>query len=231
MHGGFSTRTARVIGVALVAGSVVASALSWSSLPDAMAIHWDAGGTADRTASKPVGALLLPALAAGLLVLLEALPRIDSLGDNVAAFRETYDLFMVSVVALLVAIHGVVLAANLGYEVDVTAITLVFVGGLLLVSSVVLKRAKPNWFVRIRTPWTLSSPDVWERTHELGATLFALAGVASLAIGIAGFVVDLGETAIHVFVAIVLATALVPVAYSWYLYEALDGPGDDPRVG
>ncbi len=39
MHGGFSTRTARVIGVALVAGSVVASALSWSSLPDAMAIH------------------------------------------------------------------------------------------------------------------------------------------------------------------------------------------------
>lgn len=195
-----------------------------------MAIHWDAGDAVDRTASKPVGALLFPALAAGLLVL-EALPRIDSLGDNVAAFRETYDLFMVSVVALLVAIHGVVLAANLGYEVDVSAITLVFVAGLLLVSSVVPKRAKPNWFVRIRTPWTLSSPDVWERTHELGATLFALAGVASLAIGIAGFVVDLGETAIHVFVAIVLAAALVPIAYSWYLYEALDGPGNDPRVG
>jgi uncharacterized membrane protein len=56
----------------------------------------------------------------------------------------------------------------------------IMIGILFIYIGFLMEHAEPNWFVGIRTPWTLSSDSVWKKTHQKGATLFKLAGVVSM---------------------------------------------------
>lgn len=222
-----STRTARVLGSGLVVASLAASAVAWPDLPAEMAVHWNAAGEVDDTAPRAVGALVVPLLAAGLLVVFEAIPRIDPLGENVAAFRGYYNGLVAVVLGLLAVVHAVLLAVNLGWAGPVGPLIFAGTGVVLAYVGVLLDHAEPNWFVGIRTPWTLSSEGVWRRTHDLAARLFVLAGGVLVFAAAAGPLLDARTVTAGVVVVVVLA-ALVPVAYSYYLYERLGRPDDVP---
>jgi uncharacterized membrane protein len=210
----------------LAAGFVMLSGivnlLATPSLPAVLVTNWDAAGVPNGTMPKLLALWLFPLLTAGILVLLAAVPRIDPLRENIAAFRPYYDWFVVVFAAYMFVVHAGVVAFNLGYEFDFTLLILVAVAGLLYYSGVVLTHAKQNWFVGIRTPWTLSSEEVWERTHALGGRLFKLTAVLSL------FGLLFGEYAIYFLVVPALLTAGVTVVYSYYLYERLERPSDAP---
>ena len=99
---------------------------------------------------------------------------------------------------------------------------------ILAYTGVLLTQAKPNWFVGIRTPWTLSSETVWERTHAIGGPLFVVSGVVLLVVAGVVAAVGGGTQAAYVILGVVLVAALVPVAYSFYCYERLGRPDDRP---
>ena len=206
-----------------VAGATAAGVLAAPSLPDQMVVHWNAAGEPDGTLSKPVALALVPALAAGLLGLFAGLPHVDPRAENVAAFRPSYDWFVVAFTAFLAAVHGGIVAYNLGYAFDFVALLLVALAGLSYAVGVVLAHAERNWFVGIRTPWTLESEAVWRRTHRLGGRLFKLTAVLSLA-GLA-----FGEYAVYFLLVPTLLTAATTVVYSYVLYERLEGTTDGPR--
>jgi len=46
--------------------------------------------------------------------------------------------------------------------------------------GILVENAKRNWFIGIRTPWTLSNEKVWEKTHKLGGKLFKAAAIIIL---------------------------------------------------
>jgi uncharacterized membrane protein len=168
------------IGLAIVAITIVVSALAYPSLPDQLAIHFGAGGQPDNFLATPLALALIPAIALGIVVLFKILPWLDPLGENTAAFQQYYDLVAVLTVGILAYVQGLILAWNLGYDfaigqalVPVLAITYYVVG-------VVIENAEQNWFVGIRTPWTLSNERVWRETHDQTAILFKLAGVLAL---------------------------------------------------
>jgi len=71
--------------------------------------------------------------------------------------------------------------ANLGYEFNMVQMMVPGLGILFYLLGVVLGKAKRNWFVGIKTPWTLSSDKVWDKTHVLGGKLFKIAGVIAFA--------------------------------------------------
>jgi len=166
--------------------------------------------------SKPAALALLPALTGGLLVVFALVPRIDPLRENIASFRPVYDWFVVVFSAFMTVIHGGVIAFNLGYEFDFTLLVLAAVAGLFYYVGVLLTHAERNWFVGIRTPWTLSSDDVWARTHRLGGRLFKLTALVAL-VGL-----FFGDDAIYFLVVPALLTAGITIAYSYYLYEQLE---------
>ncbi|AGN01849.1 hypothetical protein L593_09520 [Salinarchaeum sp. Harcht-Bsk1] len=228
MRATVSTRTTRYVGGGLVLLGVLAGVLAWPELPATMDVHWNASGEADGTAPRAVGALLLPAVAAILLGVFDQLPRIDPLGENVADFRGYYDGFVLLLVAFLIGVHGVVLAANLGFDVPLSPVVLVATGGFLAYVGLLMRHAEPNWFVGVRTPWTLSSEEVWRRTHALAGWLFALAGVALAVAGVLGWLLDAEGAMTTAVLGIVLVASFVPVGYSYYLYRSLGGPEDAP---
>jgi uncharacterized membrane protein len=205
-----------VAGGGIVLLTALASALAAPEVPAEVAIHFDAGGDPDGYADRSVALASVPLLAAGLVALFAALPRIDPLGENVAEFQGAYDAFAVGTVVFLAYVHGAILAFNLGVEFDLLAALAPAMAALYYAVGVLLERAERNWFVGLRTPWTLADEAVWERTHEHVAPLFKVAGVVAL-----GALV-LPEFTLVLLVAPVVLASLGGAVYSYVCYRRLN---------
>lgn len=203
--------------------SAAVSVVAAPSLPARIVTHWNAAGDPDGTMTKRWALALTPLLSAGLLALFALIPRIDPLRANIDDFRAYYDWLVVLFSAYLFVVHAGIVAFNLGYRFDFTALVLAAAGVLFFYVGVVLEHAKQNWFVGVRTPWTLSSDEVWQRTHALASRLFKLSGVLAL-VGLL-----FGDYAIYFVLVPALATAVVTIVYSYYLYERLER-GDRPST-
>lgn len=208
--------------VVVLAGAIGAAAAP--DLPAELVTNWDAGGEPNGTLAKPTALALLPTVTLGLVGLLAVLPRVDPLGENVESFRTQYDWFAVVLAVYLSGIHLGIIGFNLGYEFEFTLLVLAGMAALFYYLGIVFDHAERNWFVGIRTPWTLSSDEVWARTHDLGATLFKLTGVVSAA------ALLLGDLALFVIVGATTVTAVITTVYSYYCYRQLDN-GDVATAG
>ena len=200
----------------LVLASAVVSALAWPDLPAELVTHWNAAGEPEGTMSKALGLSLVPVVTASTVLLFLLIPRIDPLGENIEAFRAEFDWFIVVFTGFMTLVHVGIVAFNLGYEFDFLALLLVGMAGLFYYVGYLLDHAERNWFVGIRTPWTMSSEEVWDRTHDLGARLFKAAAVLSL-VGVVA-----GDLAIYFVLVPILAVAAVLVGYSYWLYTRLE---------
>lgn len=173
------TKTRIAIALVLVLTFAV-TIFAWPSMPDRVASHWGFSGEADGYLPKAWGLLLVPFLSVGLAALLLLLPRIDPLEANIAEFREAYEGFIVVFLLFLLAVQAFILLWNGGIRVSIALVLPPAFAALFYEIGVLMGQAKPNWFIGIRTPWTLSSERVWEKTHALGGRLFKITGVFAL---------------------------------------------------
>jgi len=91
---------------------------------------------------------------------------------------------------------------------------------LVIVLGNVMGKLRRNFFIGIRTPWTLASERVWYATHRLAGKSMVAAGILSVGAALAG-----GVAGFAAWMAIVLAGFLVPVVYSFVHYKALEREG------
>ncbi|WP_254822037.1 SdpI family protein [Haloglomus halophilum] len=202
-----------------------ATAMVYPSLPERFAVHFDASGTPDSFYGRTLGAAIVPAISVAMYVMFRVLPVIDPRGENFRKFRPTYDAIVLLTLAFLGFVQGLLLAYNLGIDYPQNALVLGGVGLLFAGLGVLFRRAEPNWFVGIRTPWTLSDDEVWRRTHRVAAPVFVLAGVLIAAGAFLPF-----PTEFVVGVAAAIA-ALVPAAYSFVVYRGRDQHETDSASG
>jgi uncharacterized membrane protein len=199
----------------------VAFALSlalYGKLPERFATHWDASGTANGWSSRWRGAFLLPWIMLAEAVLLLVLPRIDPRRANYDKFGGAYALIANSVLGVQLVIHAAVLAVALGRHVPIDTVAIVSVGILLIVIGSVLPLTHSNFFVGIRTPWTLSSDTVWTRTHQLGGYTMMGAGVVMILSAALP-----GRARLAVWLTAVIVGVLVPVVYSYVVWARESG--------
>lgn len=201
------------VGGLLVAAGALASALAYPEMPAEMATHWNPQGEVDDTMPRAVGLALLPALGALLLVLFAFLPRVDPLGANVREFRAAYEWTAVGVVAFLEYVHVLVLLWNLDYAVPIGQALVPALVALTFGLGALLERAERNWFVGIRTPWTLSDERVWDRTHERAGRLLKLLAP----VGLVGLVAPSYGTLVAV--APLLAVVAYALVFSYREYR------------
>ena len=214
-----NVRERHLIGGGIVLLMSVVGVLAYPRLPEQMVTHWGQGGP-DGTMSRTAALVVLPALALGVLALFEVLPRLDPLGDHLRDLGRSYDALVVVVVGLVGYVHVLVVAWNLGYEFDVLQAIVPAVAVTYYVAGVVMGRVDKNWFVGVRTPWTMSSEEVWNRTHEYAAPLFKLSSLATLG------AVLLPEYAIYFLVGPLASTVLFLTAYSYLAYRNLEPDAD-----
>lgn len=164
--------------LAILIGMFVLALVTWPGAPDQIPVHWSGAGEVDRYGGKFEGLLLMPLIATGLYVLLRVLPRIDPGRANYAAFQNTYDLIRFGIMIVLAVLYGVVHLWIRGREVDMNTVIPMVVGAFFVVIGASMGKLRPNWFIGLRTPWTLSSKTAWVRTHRLGGWLFIALGLA-----------------------------------------------------
>ena len=158
---------------------------------------------------------MMPLVTFGLMVLFLVVPNIDPLKANIAQFRESFNLFIVLIVAFMLYIHMLTLAWSLGYQnFKMSTAMLPFMGVLFIAIGYLLKKAKRNFFIGIRTPWTLSSDSVWNKTHQLGSILFMISGAFAIIGGFFG-----GIIAFWLMFVPLIGSSLFLVIYSYVLYR------------
>ena len=210
-----TTKTTSIIALGLIAVAAIAGLVLWNQLPDQMASHWNANDEVDGTMPKFWGVFLLPLVTLRILVLFTLIPNIDPLKANVAEFRETFNLFIVFFAAFILYIHALTLAWSLGYNnFKMSAAMLPMIGLLFLFIGYMLRKAKRNFFIGIRTPWTLSSDMVWNKTHQLGSILFMVSGAFAIIGGFFG-----GMLAFWLMFIPLIGSTIFLMIYSYVLYR------------
>lgn len=164
----------------IIVAAFSSSALVFQRLPARMPTHWNMSGEPDAWSSRFWGAWLLPVFLLGMWVVMKLLPSIDPRGSNYAKFGSAFESIIISIMLFTLGLHAIVLRTALGHPVDMQRMLPLGMGLLLIVVGNLLPRARPNWFVGIRTPWTLSSDRVWEKTHRFGGRVFVVAGILIL---------------------------------------------------
>jgi len=167
--------------VLFIAVAVAASVWSYPELPAQVAVHWNAYGQPDGYESRLFAAAFIPCIMVGVTALFAVLPKIDPRRENYASFNFGFRTVLMATLALLLVVHLLVLAAGLGYEIDTSYVFPLVVGALFVVCGNVMPTFRHNYFVGIRTPWTLASEDVWRKTHRVGGKLFFVSGLLMIA--------------------------------------------------
>jgi len=206
--------------IAIVVGLFVAAAICWQSVPDKMPIHWNAAGQVDGYGGKFLGLLLVPMIAVCMYLLLLFLPRVDPSYANYQQFASSYHLIRISLLVYFAAIYGACIAGAYGYPRLLPRLIPLLLGMLFIILGNVMGKIRQNWFVGIRTPWTLSSKQSWAKTHRLGGWLFIATGVVVL---VAGFI----ETwwSIVAILAMSGVAVITMVVYSYLVWRS------DPEKG
>lgn len=185
----------------------------YPQLPEQMASHWNAAGEVDGYMSKFWGVYLMPCVLIGMAVLFFLIPRIDPLRKNIAKFRSYYDGFIILMMLFMFAVYGHGLLWNLGTEISTNIFFSIGIGLILFYAGILCQHAKRNWFIGIRTPWTLSSEKVWQKTHKVGGKLFKCAGL----IAILGVFFE--TYAIYFILVPTLGVTVYVILFSYFEYE------------
>jgi len=210
-----NTKITSIIVLTLIAIALVAGLARWNQLPDQMASHWNENDQVDGYISRFWGVFLMPLITLGMFVMFLVVPAIDPLKANISQFREAFNMFIALMVAFMLYIHGLTLVWSLGYQdFKMSAAMLPFMGILFIAIGYLLRQAKRNFFIGIRTPWTLSSDSVWDKTHRLGSVLFMVSGAFAIAGGFFG-----GMAAFWLMFAPLIGSSLFLVIYSYILYR------------
>lgn len=210
-----NTRRGPAIGLGLLALAFAVPALLYGQMPDDVPSHWNAYGEMDGTIAKPIGPFVGALACALVYALYLALPRLSPRGFDLDRFRGAYDAIMVSLVAAMAVVSIAVALASVGVALAMGPVIGVTIGVLFAVMGNYMGKVQRNYFVGIRTPWTLASEEVWLRTHRVAGKLFVASGVVLAVSSFFG-------PGLVVGVAFALVASFVPVVYSYVLHRKLE---------
>ncbi len=207
----------------IIAVQILVSLVTYPFLPDRVPSHWNAAGQIDSYAPKWVNAVLFPAISIGLYILIRGLvalgPRLGQ--QDKRANPEIVNLILVGILLFELVIQLAVTAASFNQPIDMNFIVSLFLSALFIFMGNYLGKLRRNFWAGIRTPWTLVSDVVWERTHRLGGWLLVLAGLIGI---IVSFIPPLRVWGV---VGVLLAVVVILVAYSYLVYQQTEARGGE----
>lgn len=193
---------------------LLAVALAYKTLPGQIPSHWNLNGEATYSGKGFLWlmALLPPLMAAGLVFL----PKIDPRKDNYEEFEGFYYAFAVAIMLFFLGMILLILSESFypGRLAPGNVVT-AGIGVLFAFIGNIMPKFKSNFFIGIKTPWTLSSAEVWQKTHRAAGVLWFWGGILIFALSF-----FLKNAALFtVFITVTLAIALIPAAMSYVWYQ------------
>ena len=209
-------RISEIAVIAIIIASIAVGVYFYPLMPEKIASHWNKQGIVNGYLDKFWGLFLMPLITIAILALMIAIPKIDPLKKNIEEFRKHFDVFIIILGMFLLYIHCLIILYNLGMQFNMLEFMAPFFGILIFYTGVLIKNARQNWTIGIRTPWTLSNKEVWDKTHALGGILFKISGIL---IVLGSFFPDI---AIWLILVPILASAVISMVYSYAVFSRLE---------
>ncbi|MFZ4648875.1 MAG: SdpI family protein [Patescibacteria group bacterium] len=162
--------------ITLVLAGFFLSIISYPYLPERVVSHWNFYGQADGWMSRSFNCWLFPLILLAMYLLFWLMPKFDPKKERYAEFSGVYIGMRDAIIFIFFCVFTVATIYNLGYPINVGVAVATLIGLLMMVLGNYFGKLKRNWFIGIRTPWTLSSENVWNKTHRLGGRLFMVWG-------------------------------------------------------
>lgn len=198
----------------MIAAGIILGFYFYNHFPPVVVSHWGFNGKPDRGMSRTAASLFIPALITAMYLVFLALPFLDPKRDRYQSFRNVYLIFRDLLMGFFLVVFSLTGLYNLGYNVNVGLIIPLLLGLLMIIMGNYMAKIKPNWFIGIRSPWTLSSENVWNKTHRLGGKLFMLFGIILIA---CAFLPK--PLALILYIAGILLITLGSFVYSYVIYK------------
>jgi len=210
--------------------NLIALILITFGLPDIVPIHINLLGVVDAFGSR----WFIPII--GLIpVFMGVICKIYIYNHHVDLNKEIEDKIIPAIAIILIpftwipAILALIFQENINssstpsifISMDLTVFVLVIIAIFFVFLSYYIKNIKQNWFMGIRTPWTLKNESVWKKTHKLGMYTFRISGLVLLAFASATFITkDIFHGIIGLIIAIIIAAA-IPIIYSYTEFKKI----------
>ena len=203
----------------LIALGFIIGIYFYPSLPNKVPIHWNARGEINGYGSRVFGAFGIPLINLVIYVMMVALPEIDPKRKNYSNFASTYAFMKYLLVIFFLGMELISLLTASGMIQNTPLLIEVMVSLLFILMGNVMGRFKHNYFIGVRTPWTLANPEDWRKTHRLAAPLWVVGGVLNIILFLTGLTFN-GVS----FILIIVIIAVVPILYSYLIYRKLGFP-------
>lgn len=188
-------------------------------LPEKIPTHWNIKGEVDGWTDKPWGVYMLPIISTITSLVLMLLPKIAPKGFKLDEAKSVYEIIVLITAIFLLGVMVLTFEAALNHAVNVNQWIMVGIGALFVLIGNYLSKVPKNFFLGIRTPWTLSSDEVWYKTHRLGSWMFIFCGLLVI---IGGFL----QWPVQLMIIFLASAALIPVIYSLVIYKKIEGFDD-----
>ena len=189
---------------------VLIGIICWNRLPDVMATHFGMNNEANGFSSKAFSVFGIPAILLAVLWLGAFVTSNDPKRQNISPKMFSLVVWIAPVTSLVVA--AILYPVNLGYALDITFFVELLSGVMFIIIGTYLPKARQNYTIGIRVPWTLANEENWNRTHRLAGTLWIICGILMIIICLTRL------APVQWFVGILLIMVLVPCIYSYWLH-------------
>ena len=200
--------------ILVIVSSIVFWLVNFNSLPAQIPVHWDLGGEPNGYSSKLGAFFIFNGLLIFMYLALFYLPKIDPRKEKYKNFTKAYNMIVTTIALIFYLINIVTVLSCLGYNVPIGKMVTILVGILFIVMGNYLPQVKSNYFMGIRTPWTLSSEDVWVKTHRLSGKICFVAGIV---IFVSTFLPAYLSS--DIIISMIAIIVIVPTAYSYFMFK------------
>jgi uncharacterized membrane protein len=212
-------KTFFLVALVLIGAVLLVTLAVYGQLPERIPVHWNARGQADGYGSRISSLIVMPSVMLAMVLLTALLPWLSPRRFELNGHNAAYLQIMLVTLAFIAYMHVVMLAAALGRHLNMTDMVMGAMCAMIAAMGIPLRKMQRNFFVGIRTPWTLASEKVWQATHRFAAKTFVIGGLVGLAVAFLSHAIWPPMIAVGV-------AALAPVIHSLAYYKQLERRGE-----
>jgi uncharacterized membrane protein len=201
----------------LILATLLIGLYFYPQLPDKVPSHWNMKGQVDGWSGKAFAVWFFPLLNFGLYIMFFFLPRIDPRRENYSNFTGPYKIIRIALHVFFAVIYLVSLTVALGFAVKVDFFVKISVALLFILLGNYMGKFQPNYFVGIKTPWTLANEEVWRKTHRFAAPLWVALGTLDILLSF----FQTTWAAVLLFSSFMIM-AFVPMLYSYLIFQKIN---------